>query len=202
MKIKAIIIASLAFIPTVLKSDVVRLDFDNVTPVADATAYLSSFGVSLLNVSHPGTVKIFSDEDFYGAGVVTASSPHNFLLQQVSGAPNNISYTLGFSVPLTGFSFTRIAITVPTAVAQWTATAYAGVTPVASVGKNSFSGTEASQPYVLSGAGITSVTISANGHNFAGIASAPLDDFGLTQVPEPSVALWLVFRRRWPRPLA
>jgi hypothetical protein len=106
---------------------------------------------------------------------------------------------------LTSFSFTRIAINVPTAVAQWTATAYAGGSPVASVGENFFSGTEASQMYVLAGAGITSVTISASGYDFAGIASAPLDDFGLTQVPEPSVAILLVaggllvFRRRWLR---
>ena len=194
MKTKTILITALAFVSTVLKSNAVLLDFDSVTagPGVDASAYLSSFGISLSNVSHPGTVEIFSDTNFYGSTVVSAPSPHNFLLQQVGGAPNGIFYTMNFSTPLTNFSFTRIAITVPSQVAQWTATAYAGVSPVGSVGENFFGGTEASQPYALSGAGITSVTITANGFNSAAIASAPLDNFNLTQVPEPSSALFLL----------
>lgn len=61
---------------------------------------------------------------------------------------------------------------------------------MSSVGENFFGGTEGSQPFVLSGAGITSVTITANGFNSAAIASAPLDNFNLTQAPEPSSAIF------------
>jgi hypothetical protein len=60
------------------------------------------------------------------------------------------------------------------------ATAYAGSTPVGSVGEGLFGGTEGSQTYTLSGSGITSLTIIANGYNVAGVPSPPLDDLTLT----------------------
>jgi hypothetical protein len=170
------------------------MNFDSVNAFngVDATAYLSSFGVTLSNVSNPGSVQIFSDQHFYGSGVVTASSPHNFLLQNVSGSPNGISYTMDFSTALTSLSFTRIALTEVASVAQWTATAYVGSTPVGSVGENYFAGTEGSQTYTLSGLGITSLTVTANGYNSAGISSAPLDDFIGTEVPETGSTLALL----------
>src|SRR5439155_798220 len=72
----------------------VYLNFDGVDASAgavDAAAYLSSFGVTLTNVNPAATVYIFNDTNYYGGGAVTASSPHNFLLQNVGGSPNNIS---------------------------------------------------------------------------------------------------------------
>jgi hypothetical protein len=192
MKTKSLLIASLVLLATAVKSNaVISMNFDSVNaesaPV-DATAYLSSFGITLANNSNPGSVQIISDNWYYGGGVLTAPSPDNFFMQSVGGSPNGISYTLDFSTPLTSLSFTRIAINIPSLVAQWTATAYAGATVVGSVGENLFSGTEGNQTYTLSGAGITSLTISANGYNVAGIPSAPLDDFYLTPVPEPGTA--------------
>ncbi len=169
----------------------IHLDFDSVTAGGglDATAYLGSFGITLGNVSNPGSVEIMSDTNFYGGRIVTASSPHNFLLQNVTGSPNGITYTLNFGAPLSSLSFTRIAIDVPSQVAQWTATAYAGTNPVGSVGEPFFSGIEAAGTYTLSGSGITSLTITASGQNSAGISSAPLDDFYLNMLASPAIVM-------------
>jgi len=182
---KSLFLTSLLIFAAALTSTAsIVLNFDSVAAGGgvDASTYLSSFGITLTNVS-PGSVQIFSDQNFYGSGVVVASSPHNFLMQNPGGAPNGATYTLNFSTPLTGISFTRIASPVYVTVAQWTATAYAGSTPVGSVGEGFFGGSEGSQIYTLSGPGITSLTITANGNNVAGIPSPPLDDLTLTPGP-------------------
>jgi len=204
MKTKLILIAALALISTVVKSNAqIAVDLDsvdaNLGPV-DATTLLASYGITLTNLTNP--VSIWSDTNIT---YLAASPGTNFLLQQVGGSPDGISYTLDFSTPLTSFSFTRIASVDSNAVAQWTATAYDNLTSVGSVGEAAFGGTEASADYTLSGADITSVTITANGSGYAGISSAPLDNIVLTQaVPEPStwamltggVGSLLLFRRR------
>src|SRR2546423_1496422 len=66
-------------------SQPLHLNFDSINAGGgvDATAYLASFGIILTNVSNPGSVYIVNDTNFYGSGVVTASSRHNFLLQSV-----------------------------------------------------------------------------------------------------------------------
>lgn len=163
------------------------MNFDSVNasggPI-DATAYLASKGITLSGVTFP--VTIISDLTYYGGGVVAASSGHNFLLQNTSGSPPT-SYTLNFSTPLLDIGFTRIAQTTPNLVAQWTATAYAGASVVGSVGEAMFGGTEVAHAYTISGSGITSLTISANGSGSAGVPSAPLDDFvTASPVPEPA----------------
>lgn len=189
-KMKKLLILSLALFATAVKSHAFNINFDSVNAEngdVDATAYLASYGVTLTNVSNPGTVHIISDNNFYGSGVVIASSPHNFLMQNVGGSPNGISYTLNFSTGLTSLSFTRIAIPSFSAVAQWTATAYDGSTALGSVGENFSFGLTGAHTYTLSwlGMDITSLTITANGFNFAGISSAPLDDFIGTPAATP-----------------
>lgn len=183
MQIKSLLTVGLVLVATVAKSNALSIDFDSVNAGSgvDATSYLASFGVTLTG-NNP--VYIVSDQNFYGSGVVSASSGHNFLLQNVGGSPNGISYTLNFSTALTSLSFSRIAINAPSSIAQWTATAYVGSTAVGSVGEGFFGGTEGAQTYTLTGSGITSLTITANGFNFAGISSAPLDDFVGAEVPE------------------
>ncbi|HSY17297.1 MAG TPA: hypothetical protein VK815_03145 [Candidatus Acidoferrales bacterium] len=156
----------------------VYMNFDSVNPGSgvDATAYLASFGITLTNVSQPGSVYIVGDTNYYGTGAVTASSPHNFLLQSVGGSPP-CSYTMIFSTPLQSVTFTRIAISAGFAMPSWIATAYSGSNVVGSVGASD-SGLLA-QTYAISGQGITSLTVIGNGHGSAAAASAPLDDFYL-----------------------
>jgi hypothetical protein len=179
--------AGMLFIANIGKGQTVYMNFDSVSPGAgiDATAYLASFGIALTNVSQAGSVYIVGDTNYYGTGAVTASSPHNFLLQSVSAS--SCSYTLVFSVPLQSVTFTRIAISGGFSTPIWTATAYAGANAVGSVGVNSIDG-DTGQPahtYTISGHGITSLTINGNGFGFTAAASAPLDDFYMT----PDVAL-------------
>jgi hypothetical protein len=165
----------------------VYMNFDSVDAGAgiDATAYLASFGITLSNVSQPGSVYIVADTNYYGTGAVTASSPHNFLLQSVSAL--SCSYTLNFSVPLQSVTFTRIAISAGFETAAWTVTAYAGTNAVGSVGV-CCNGSDTGQPaqtYTISGQGITSLTVRGDGMGVATAASAPLDDFYMTLWPAP-----------------
>ena len=184
--IKSLLTVSLLLFATAAKSTVVSMDFDSVNALGgpvDATSYLASYGVTLASVSNP--VYIFDDRNFYGSGAVAATSPHSFLLQQVSGSPNGITYTLDFSTPLSQLSFTRIAQITSNSIAQWTAMAYDGATAVGSVGESFYGGTEGAQTFTLS-SHITSLTFVANGYNYAGVSSAPIDNFVMTQaVPEP-----------------
>lgn len=198
MKIKWLLLTSLLLLATAVKSSAgLILNFDSVNasggPV-DPTAYLAGYGITLTG-NNP--VFIFSDQEYYGGGVVAASSPNNFLLQHTLGSPNGITYTLNFSTALTDLSFTRIQQVTPNAVAQWTATAYAGATAVGSVSEGYFGGTEPAHTYsiadsdFLTNGGITSLTITANGAGTAGIPSAPIDDLTLNEVnavPEPGSA--------------
>lgn len=170
----------------------VVIDFDSVDASAgpvDATSYLDSYGITLANVSAPGTVLIYSDVNF---PYVAASSIPNFLLQQVGGAPPE-SFTMDFSTPLDSLSFTRIANTTPNLVAAWTATAYSGSTAVGNYSEAMGEGPFTSANYTFTGPDITSLTISANGGGTAGITSATIDDLTLvTSVPEPATDAVLV----------
>ena len=200
MKTKCLLFASSLLLATAVESSAgIILNFDSVNasggPV-NPTAYLAGYGITVTNDNHPGSLQILSDQNYYGGGVVAASSPHNFLLQNTIGSPNGTTYTLNFSTALTDLSFTRIAQTTPNLVAQWTATAYAGATVVGSVSENTFGGTEPAHTYsiadgnFLTDGGITSLTITANGQGTAGIPSAPIDDLTLNAVPEPGTALF------------
>jgi len=169
------------------------INFDSVDASGggvDATGYLSGFGITLVNVSHPGTVDIFDDQV---SNFQSASSGTNFLLQQVGGAPAE-SFTMDFATPLTSLSFTRIENVTNNLVAAWTATAFAGSTPLTSYSESLGLGPFTPHTYVFSGPGITSLTISANGANVAGITSAAIDDLTLTPaaVPEPSIYAMLL----------
>ena len=125
---------------------------------------------------------------------VDASSGNNFLLQQTSGSPA-VSYTLNFSTALDSVGFTRIKNTYYNLVAGWTASAYAGNTFVTSVSEGYGLGSFSAATYTLTGPGITSLVISADGHGHAGIASAMIDDLTLTSsasVPDATGTLGLM----------
>lgn len=178
-------------------ADTVVINFDSVDASGggvDATSYLATYGITLSNVSSPGTVAIYSDVD---VSYVSASSSPNFLLQQVSGAPPE-SFTMDFSTPLQSLSFTRIENVTSNQVAEWTATAYSGSTPLSSESEPMGVGSFTPATYTFTGPDITSLTISADGDGVAGITSAPIDDLTLTtSVPEPATCAVLLGLAAW-----
>jgi hypothetical protein len=172
-------------------ASVITIDFDSVAAGGgiDPTAYLASYGVTLSGVS-PSDPLIYSDQAFYGTGVVDASSGNNFLLQQ--SAVNGGSFTLNFATALTNLEFTRIQNLTYNLVGTWSATAYAGSTVVGSVSEPFGLGPFTPATYSFSGAGITSLTVSGNGFGSAGISSAMIDDIKMTSVPDASSTLALL----------
>jgi hypothetical protein len=167
-------------------ADTIVINFDGVDAsggAVDATSYLATYGITLTNVSSPGTVVIYSDVVF---PYVSASSSPNFLVQQVGGAPAE-SFTMDFATPLQSVSFTRIENVTSNLVAEWTATAYSGSTALSSESEPLGVGPFTPATYTFNGPDITSLTISADGDGVAGITSATIDDLTLTTaVPEPS----------------
>ncbi|HSU55870.1 MAG TPA: hypothetical protein VLT36_17575 [Candidatus Dormibacteraeota bacterium] len=135
-RLRGLAAASLLCAAAAANGQTIHLNFDSVNAGGgtDATTYLAAYGITLTNVSNPGSVYIVSDTNFYGSAAVTASSRHNFLLQQVGGSPPGVSYTMKFSAPMQTVSFTRCAVTAGTATPIWTAAAYAGSTQMDSVG--------------------------------------------------------------------
>jgi len=160
-------------------------DVDTSAGPVEATAYLNSYGITLSNVYPNGpdlevVIDNWSGPDSYWVD-------ENMLTQNSYGA-QPCSYTMDFSTPLQSVSFTRIA-TPPnlTTTPVWSATAYVGIETVGSVGEGfgTWGYNSPANTFTLSGDGITSLTIYANGYNFTGIGSPPLDNFVLTPVPEP-----------------
>ncbi len=174
-------------------AEVITLNLDSVVtnngPGVDATALLNSYGITLTNVSVPGSVEILN-MTANGGGWTTS----NVLQQNVGGSPPQW-YTMNFSTPLQSISFTRPSVGYNAATPIWSATAYVGTEAVGSVGDpnlDAFSWGAPPETYTLSGDGITSLAIYANGENWSGIASVPLNDFVLTTpVPEPSTLVLL-----------
>jgi hypothetical protein len=176
-------IAALAISPANSQAETTVVNLNSVSVPnggqVDATALLASYGITVVDGGNP--VYIYSDVD---QSYEAASPGPNFLLQQVPGAPNGISYTLDFSTPLSELSFARIAATSPNLMASWTATAYSGVTAVGTASEPFGLQPFSAEVYSFTGPDITSLTISANGYDLAGITSAPIDDITLTTVPE------------------
>ena len=164
---------------------VLTLDFDSVAPNAgNGPAYLNTFGITLTNVTPSGPAGAVDIRN-YSSGSEWVNE--NFLQQSGAGAVP-CSYTMNFSTPLQSISFTRFP-TPPdlTTEPQWSATAYAGDVAVGTVGESLDTwGNSPARPFSLTGNGITSLTVSANGSGFTAIGSVPLYEFVLTTVPEPS----------------
>ena len=164
----------------------------------DATAYLNSYGITLANVNPSGPTGQVAIVNWSNAANNNGSDwiDENVLVQNLGGAVPG-SYTMDFSTPLQSISFTRIA-TPPDLLwlPEWSATAYVGNNAVDSAGEDYLyhyvGGGTAAQNYTLSGDGITSLTIYANGWHFTGIGGVPLANFVLTTVPEPSTFVLLV----------
>ena len=186
----AVLLVGVLFLGAARESiaQLITINFDsvNATTPLDPTSYLASFGITLSNVT-ASNPQIYSDQAFYNSTTVQASSGHNFLGQQSASQGGGGSYTLNFSSPVDNLSFTEIKNISANSIGTWSATAYAGATEVSSVGASQETGSFTTTPYTLSGTGITSLVISANGPG-AGIPSVLIDDltYSASAIPEPS----------------
>ena len=166
---------------------VVMLDFEGVAPSAgNGPTYLNSHGIALTNLTPSGPSGVVDIYNYSGSGSLWANN--DFLQQNGAGAVP-CSYTLNFSIPLTSIGFERVATPPNLATEpQWSATAYVGAVPVGTVGESLNTwGNSPAHSFTLTGSGKTSLTVNANGFGFTAIGSVPLDNFVLTQVPEPSI---------------
>ena len=182
-------IVSLAALKSIAQPIYVNLNSaDTSAGAVDATALLASYGITLSGVSPAGGDPSIVNANIWGVGTVVPDTGNNILIQNASTGSE--SYTLNFSTPLSELQFTRCAIygNPPAATPIWSATAYEGATALGSVGATYIDeDTETpAQTYTFTGSGITSLTITGDAENFAAFYSAPLDDFYLTPVPEPT----------------
>jgi MYXO-CTERM domain-containing protein len=184
----------------------VTIDLNSVDTSAgpvDATALLASYGVTITDSSKPTPLLIVS-----GNPNVAPDMPPNFLYAFGQNSPPTLSFTLDFASPLDSISFTGIANTNFNLEAEWTATAYSGLTALGSVGQPFGLGTFSPEPFTLTGPDITSLTFNEDGFGFAGEFSS-LDDIVLnTPSPTPdatntcallaaALAALFAVRRRW-----
>jgi hypothetical protein len=153
----------------------------------DATSYLSSYGITVTNMTSGSTLYIEDTRWIYGGNVVIASSPYNVLVLEGSAGPE--SYKLDFSSPVTNISFYRVGFTQPgpngDTFPEWSATLYSGSTQVSSIGEALF-GTWSSRPqlFSLSGSG-NRLVINSNDYNWAGFRPLVYDDLSYTLFPSP-----------------
>lgn len=185
---------SLFMMPGSLRADTVDLNFDSIvlapgafSTAAAATTYLNSFGITFSSAGATPTI-------YNGDGTaVTAVSGSNWF----AGSPfvNNspFSYTLTFATPLDSLSFSSVNLTSFITYPTWNATAYNGLTPVATVGQTGGFGIPA-QLFTINGPNITSITLSdfSSGQS---VNNMPIDNLTLvtpaTVTPEPSTLLLL-----------
>jgi hypothetical protein len=172
----------------------VVIDLNSVDTSAgpvDATALLGSYGVTITDSSVTTPLYVYSNvQNPY----VTPDSPPNFLDVAGQNNPPTISFTLDFSSPLDGISFTDLANNAANLQAQWTLTAYSGLTALDSVGQPFGVGSFSSESFTLTGSGITSVTFNGDGFGVAGQFSL-WDDITLTtpsSVPETTSSCGLL----------
>jgi PEP-CTERM motif len=180
---------------SLLASTVTDLNFDSIAVPAggftDATAYLNSFGVTFSS-SQPGATPLIGND--VGSAITAVSPPNFFIVNPGPGFNNSpLSYTLTFTTPLDSLSFYEAALVSNATYPTWTATAFDGLVPVASVGRPLEFGMPA-QLFTLNGPGITSINFSSfsTGQTTDNI---PIDDLTLVApgaaTPEPSSLLLL-----------
>jgi MYXO-CTERM domain-containing protein len=187
----------------------VAIDLNSVNTSAgpvDATALFASYGVTITDSSEATPLLIGTTANLNPW--VAPDLPPNFVEANGHNSPPTLSFTLDFATPLDSISFTGLANTNYNLEAEWTATAYSGLTALGSVGQPFGLGTFSPEPFTLTGADITSLTFNEDGYGVAGEFSA-FDNITLTtpsSVPETTstcgllaAALAALFaaRRRW-----
>ena len=162
------------------------LDTSSNTIVTNAplTAYLAQFNVTVTSNS-PGTAVAVENQFTVGGGhSAMASSQPNVLTQIGSNGP--VSFTVGFSPPLTQFSFTRPELLANNSFVThpaWQARAFDSVGVLlasTNAAQISSSSNVPAQTYTLTGAGIASIEFDSQGSGLNTFNAMLLDDFLLT----------------------
>jgi alpha-tubulin suppressor-like RCC1 family protein len=167
------------------------LNFDSIDTTsgrasgAPVTNYLAGYGITVSGQTAGTQLAIMAANQFYGGGVIVApSAPNIFTQMDVNAA---ISFTLNFSQPVSNVSLVRAAVTVPSSMPQWTATALDAVgATLGTTGENSYWGTEAAQTYNLNYTGIKAVRFDSNGNGSAAFSAVVIDNLSFT-APPPSI---------------
>lgn len=177
---------------------------------APAASYLSSYGVSIIDLTLGTTLQMedarFSyNSDPYGnpnGSAMRASSPYNVLSQ--AGTNNDPAfYTLGFGGGVSDLSFYRAGAALDAATPEWKVDIYDGTTVIASVGQplNGYCCNSYPQLYSFNAATyghsqITSMRVYSNNHHFAAFSTVAIDDLTFTPIaaaiPEPTSAALLL----------
>jgi len=211
-----------AFSMPIAHATVVTVDFESLPTVAPSSvfnsffapphavvigapldAYFSGFGITLKNVTAPGTLAgngVFVDTDVNNQSISNVLGNNNYLDQQTGGAFTSRSYTLEFAQVLDSFSFVRRGFYGLTSSGLihplWSAEALdSGGGVLGSVGEGAAStfGSVPSANFAFNMGGIKAVRFNGDHQGFAGRAGAGFDDMVLTftPVPEPSSILLL-----------
>ena len=174
------------------------LNFDSINAVgadtgiggAQLDSYLSSFGLSLTNVTAGTKVAVY-DERVLNRAI--APSPFNLIAQ--GGLNAAVSFTLQSNQTLNSISVTRpglIAGATGFALPLWNMQALdANGLVLATVGEQqqSIFSDIGQQVFSINSPNIRAIRFNHNGFNFAGYSSMPLDNLTInpvTAVPEPS----------------
>ena len=175
------------------------IDFDLINAVGVANGvggaplnnYLSSFGLTLTNVTAGTQVVVFDQRMIYpGLEPVIAPSPFNVLSQ--TGSNSAVSFTFQSNQLLTSIGITRPAIrsgVTGVALPLWSMDALSsGGGVLGSVGESNrsiFTDITA-QTFTINNPNISAIRFNSNAFNFAAFSSMPLDNLSITAVPEPS----------------
>lgn len=152
----------------------------------NASNYLSTYGISISNVSPASTtVGISNTIAIYGGTAVLPTSNPNVISQFGSNGP--VSFDLNFATPLSSFSFKRTGLigTGPSGITHpaWTAKAYSTsnvLISVVSEGRISSYVNVPASSFLLTGPNIAYIRFEAN-NVITAFSSVVMDDFNLTR---------------------
>jgi hypothetical protein len=163
------------------------LSFDEViapnSGFVNASAYLSSHGITVSNISPSSTqVAIFHDNALYGGEAIIPTSPPNIITQGGSNGP--VSFQLNFNTPLRRFTFKRVGLFAgPNGITHpaWTVKAYNSSHVQIGVVSEGILASYINIPsatYVLNGPDIAYIIVEAD-NVWTAFSSVIMDDFFL-----------------------
>lgn len=203
-----VLICLVMFLAPIAAQAAITVNFDSLDATAGPVTgsilnnYLAGFGISISNATSNTTPSVVHtggpDTNANGLDGYASSAPNYFVGENSNNDP--YSYRVNFAVPLTSFSFTRVAENGngPSGliVSPWDARAldsHGATVATVSEDQLAFYGTNVAAQFTLAGADIESVVFERTSFNaIAGLNAVLTDDWQLTpSVPEPTtLTLW------------